>query len=110
MHSHTVLANPANPQAPGNLQISVQVASVPSSAAITPTASNNFLGASVSGSAGAAAIWSDALQSPVAMGGTSINTNAMVGPAGNSQPLGLMNPFLAINFCIAVNGLFPSRQ
>jgi microcystin-dependent protein len=109
MHSHTVLANPANPQAPGNLQMSVQVAGAASSPVNAPTASNNFLGAS-GGGQGQAAIWSNALGSPVTMGGTSISTNAMVGPAGNSQALDIMNPFLAINFCIAVNGLFPPRQ
>jgi microcystin-dependent protein len=109
MHSHTVLANPANPQAPGNLQMSVQVASTASSPVNTPSTSNNFLGAS-GGGPGQASIWSNALQAPVTMGGTSINTNAMVGPAGNSQPLDIMNPFLAINFCIAVNGLFPPRS
>jgi microcystin-dependent protein len=29
--------------------------------------------------------------------------------AGNGQPAGIMNPFLALNFCIAITGIFPSR-
>ncbi len=108
-HSHTVLANPANPQASGNLQVSVQVAGEAATPVNAPTATHNVLGAGGSGPA-AAAIWSTALNSPVNMAGVSVNNNAMVGMAGNSLPLEIMNPFLAINFCIAVNGLFPSRQ
>jgi microcystin-dependent protein len=30
--------------------------------------------------------------------------------AGSSFPLGIMNPFLGINYCIAMEGIFPSRN
>jgi microcystin-dependent protein len=30
--------------------------------------------------------------------------------AGGGQPHNNMQPFLAVNFCIAVNGIFPSRS
>jgi microcystin-dependent protein len=33
-----------------------------------------------------------------------------IGLAGNSIPFSIMPPFLVINFCIALNGLFPSRN
>jgi microcystin-dependent protein len=33
-----------------------------------------------------------------------------IGLAGNSKPFSIMPPFLVINFCIALNGLFPSRN
>lgn len=33
-----------------------------------------------------------------------------VGPAGNSQPHNIMSPFLAVRFCIALQGVYPSRQ
>jgi microcystin-dependent protein len=58
---------------------------------------------------------------PVKTGGTPANaytTNApqnqtmaagMVGPAGNNLPHNNMMPFLTLNFCIAVQGIFPSR-
>lgn len=108
-HNHTVLANPANPQAAGNLQVAVQVAGTASAPLIAPTATNNVLGASGTGQA-SAAIWSNAMTGPVNIAGVSINTNAVVGTAGSNLPVEVMNPFLAINFCIAVNGLFPSRQ
>ena len=34
---------------------------------------------------------------------------AMVGAAGQSQPHPNMQPFLVVNFCIALEGIFPSR-
>lgn len=108
-HNHTVLANPGNPQAAGNLQVSVQVAGTASSPVNAPTTANNVLGASGNGQQ-QAAIWSSAMAAPVNMAGVSVNTNAMVGTAGNNLPVDIMNPFLALNFCIAVNGIFPSHQ
>lgn len=108
-HSHTVLANPGNPHASGNLQVTVQAAGTASNPATIPTTTNNVLGASGTGQQ-AAAIWSDALTQPVDMAGVAINTNATVGTAGNNLPVETMNPYLALNFCMAVNGIFPSRQ
>jgi microcystin-dependent protein len=31
-------------------------------------------------------------------------------PSGGSQPLNIQNPFLGINYCIAIQGIFPSRS
>jgi microcystin-dependent protein len=31
-------------------------------------------------------------------------------PAGGSQPISIMNPYLGINYCICVAGIFPSRN
>jgi microcystin-dependent protein len=36
------------------------------------------------------------------------NTN--VGITGNNQPFSILNPYLCINFCIALEGIFPSRN
>ncbi|AXQ29313.1 phage tail protein [Solimonas sp. K1W22B-7] len=35
---------------------------------------------------------------------------ATIGLAGGNQPFGIMPPFLALNFCIALEGIFPSRN
>lgn len=83
--------------------LQVQVAGTPSSPATAPSTTNQYLGAS-GGGAGSASIWSDALSESVPLGG------AQAGMAGGSQPVGIMNPFLAINFSIAMLGLFPSRS
>jgi microcystin-dependent protein len=37
-------------------------------------------------------------------------TSATVQPAGGSQPVAIRQPFLAINFIIALEGIFPSRN
>lgn len=34
----------------------------------------------------------------------------MIGPAGNSQPVSTLSPYLTMNYCIATSGVFPSRS
>jgi microcystin-dependent protein len=34
---------------------------------------------------------------------------AAIGHAGSSQPVGVLPPFLTLNFCIALAGIFPSQ-
>jgi microcystin-dependent protein len=41
--------------------------------------------------------------------GTAMNAGA-IGRSGGSQPLGIIQPFLCLNFCIALQGIFPSRN
>jgi microcystin-dependent protein len=31
------------------------------------------------------------------------------GPSGNSQPVGIVDPYLGLRFCIATQGIYPSR-
>jgi microcystin-dependent protein len=40
--------------------------------------------------------------------GTTLNLNA-VGPAGGDQPHNNMQPYLTLNFCIALQGVYPPR-
>jgi microcystin-dependent protein len=76
----------------------------------TPTATNSFIGTSGTGP-GAANIYSDQLgASPVALQGVTTTISGTVSPAGSSTPMAIMNPFLAINFSIALQGFFPSRN
>jgi microcystin-dependent protein len=42
------------------------------------------------------------------LGGGSANLTAQ--PIGTGQPFGKMPPYLAINLCIAIQGIFPSRS
>lgn len=92
---------------PVTAKASVSVAGVGQAQASTPTATNNILGASTAGP-GTANIWSDANSTPIDMGGVSCSVE--VGMAGSNLPFSLMNPYLALNFCVAVQGLFPSRN
>jgi microcystin-dependent protein len=50
------------------------------------------------------------LYHPYASGATVAMRAGLVGNAGSSQAHSNMQPFLAINFCIALTGIFPSRN
>lgn len=41
--------------------------------------------------------------------GTVMNTT-MIGNMGNNQPVSNLQPFTVLNFCIALQGIFPSRS
>jgi microcystin-dependent protein len=41
--------------------------------------------------------------------GTAMNAG-MIGNTGGSQPFGILQPFLVLNYCIALQGIFPSRN
>ena len=46
----------------------------------------------------------------MAAGSVTVSGNVTIQNNGGSQPFSIMNPFLTINFCIALVGLFPSRS
>ncbi|MBT2340732.1 MULTISPECIES: phage tail protein [Pseudomonas] len=88
----------------------LQLANPASNPANTPTATNSFIGTSGTGP-GAANIYSNQIgASPVPLKGVTTTVSGTVAPTGNGLPMAIMNPFLAINFSIALNGLFPSRN
>ncbi|MCI0993897.1 phage tail protein [Pseudomonas corrugata] len=88
----------------------LQLANPASNPLNAPTATNSFIGTSGTGP-GAANIYSDQLgASPVPLKGVTTTVSGTVAPTGNGLPMAIMNPFLVINFSIALNGLFPSRN
>ncbi|WP_053148925.1 phage tail protein [Pseudomonas sp. P97.38] len=88
----------------------VQLANPASNPANAPTPTNSFIGTSGTGP-GAANIYSDQVgATPVPLKGVTTTVSGTVAPTGNGLPMAIMNPFLAINFSIALNGLFPSRN
>lgn len=109
-HSHGVTTT-ATATSTGALQ----VAGTGSNASTTPSATNNILGASGAGGPPSAAIWSDKLSNPVTLANpesinTTLNVNVTVQPSGGSQPLPIRNPYLGMNFIIALEGIYPSRN
>jgi microcystin-dependent protein len=98
MHTHTATA-----------AATFAVAGTPSNPAATPSETNNILGASQAGGPLSAAIWSDALNSPVTLGNTE-TVSVTVEPTGGGQPVPIRDPFLGTNFIIALEGIFPSRN
>jgi microcystin-dependent protein len=88
----------------------LQLANPASNPVNTPTATNSFIGTSGTGP-GSAAIYSDQVgASPVSLQGVTTTVSGTVSPTGNGLPMTVMNPFLAINFSIALQGIFPSRN
>ncbi|MEX0167307.1 tail fiber protein [Pseudomonas brassicacearum] len=88
----------------------LQLANPASNPVNTPTATNSFIGTSGTGP-GSAAIYSDQIgASPVPLQGVTTTVNGTVAPTGGNMPMAVMNPCLAINFSIALQGYFPSRN
>lgn len=79
-----------------NVRIPVTSASEDSSA------TNNYIGNAVNDTFGPAASPTASLGSPVVSGATAM--------AGGSQPFSILNPYLTINYSIALQGIFPSRN
>ncbi|GGY24781.1 phage tail protein [Paludibacterium paludis] len=98
VHTHTSSA----------MQVAFQAAGTPTptTPASAPSAANPYLGASGAGT-GLATIWSTALNNPVAVKGLSVS--GATDATGGNTPVSVLNPFLALNFCIAINGLYPVR-
>ena len=44
------------------------------------------------------------------LGGVTTSISGQTGAQGGSQPLPVRNPYLGLNMCIALQGVFPSRQ
>lgn len=42
--------------------------------------------------------------------GAAVEAGGNTGIAGGSQPVPLLNPYLTLNYCIALEGIFPSRN
>jgi microcystin-dependent protein len=110
MHSHG-----ATTTATATSTGSLQVAGTGSNASTIPSTTNNILGASSTGGPPSAAIWSDQLSTPVTLANpeainTTLTVNVTVQPAGGSQPLPIRNPYLGMNFIIALEGIYPSRN
>ncbi len=79
-----------------NVRIPVTAASEDSSA------TNNYIGNAVNDTFGPAASATNSLGAPVVSGSTAL--------AGGSQPFSILNPYLTINYSIALQGIFPSRN
>jgi microcystin-dependent protein len=45
-----------------------------------------------------------------APGGADVMVGGNTGITGGSQPFSIMNPYLTLNYCIALEGIFPSRN
>jgi len=105
-HTHTATFTPSGGGS------GITVSSNTAGNVTVPTATHNVLGGSPSGPTGGA-IWATSTPAPtIPLGGGSGSSGGTVTNAltGNSVPLPIMNPFLAVNFSISLFGIFPSRN
>jgi microcystin-dependent protein len=101
-HTHTLTSITAS--------TTVQLANPASNPATTPTATNSYIGTS-GGGPGSANIYSDAQgASAVPLKGVATSISGTISPAGTGLPMAIMNPYLVLNFSIALQGIFPSRN
>jgi microcystin-dependent protein len=97
-HNHMLVAGPST-----GPKVSSQVG-----VDATPSSTNNVLGQLTDPSLGATNNFYTN-QAP----DTHLNNGSGVpglAPSGGSQPVNIMQPFTTINFCIALQGLYPSRS
>ncbi|HEX7644032.1 MAG TPA: tail fiber protein [Burkholderiaceae bacterium] len=115
-HNHPATFTPSGG---GSVSVSVKALSTPPSTtpySTAPSTSNNTLAASPAGTGFAAQIWAPSSSTPdIPLNGVTATSSGgggtvAVGMTGSSLPINLMNPYLALNFCIAMNGIFPSRN
>lgn len=79
-------------------------------ATIAPTTDNAFIGASTSGPTSANIFSPNAGTAPILQKGVATAISGTMQPVGGSLPLDSMNPFLVLNFSIALQGLYPTRD
>ncbi|MBX8537223.1 tail fiber protein [Pseudomonas cichorii] len=78
---------------------------------IVPTATNCYVGGTTAGPTSANMFAPDlGTDAPIVQKGVSTAITGTMQPVGGGLPLDSMNPFLVVNFSIALQGLFPTRN
>jgi microcystin-dependent protein len=71
--------------------------------------SDNGTNAFASGNS-TANIYSEPIQTNSSVGGITTTIGGTTSPIGNNIPVSIRNPYLAMNHCILLNGIYPSRN
>lgn len=90
---------------PSHTHASTLTASMPanSGAGNADTPNGNIPAGSASAENYAAPASANGTMAPITLGGT-------ISPTGGNQPISLMQPYLVLTFCVALEGIFPSRN
>ncbi len=56
------------------------------------------------------AAYSSAFTQGQAMNNAAVRITGTTDPTGSNLPINIQNPYLVMNYCIALNGIFPSRN
>lgn len=116
-HSHTATFTGTGGGSSTPLSVTVSVSQDKSNNVADPDATHRYLGPVVPGGPDISTMWTNTLTTPVNLAGVTVSGGGggitggtvAVGVSGGSQPFSLMNPSLALNFCMAVSGLYPER-
>jgi len=113
-HNHTLIS-PGNAAITGTITATMNVSDTSVSPGSTPD--GQFLGPDASGAgtyAASATSGATLNASAVSVNTTGLSANlgtsVSIGIAGGSQPLSIVQPYLGLNFIIAVEGIYPSRN
>lgn len=106
MHAHLATYNPA-----GDTPLAVSIASADTVASVA-TPGGNIPAQGKDARGGVLTDYAPPAAATGTLGGVSLTgTGAItVGVAGGSQPTPILQPFLVVNFIIALEGIFPSRN
>ena len=100
MHTHSF-----TPGGAGALMVSSAVGTTP-----TPSATANTLGALEDPNTGATNNAYNNATPDITLNTGSSGGGGTIGMSGGSQPFSVLQPFQVVNYCIAIQGLFPSRN
>lgn len=110
----TLLSSNLPPQAisTANLTVATTIGlgTAPNNAVTAPTATNAYIGASAPSGPPSAGIFSEQPAATVPLKGVSSTIGGTLVTPGSSLPVSVLNPYLAVNFSIALVGLYPSRN
>ncbi len=116
MPQHTHIATFTPSGGGGSVGVTINASTNTTGNSNIPNAANNVLGGAPASGQGATHTWAVAGSGTVPIGGVTVTgggggggtvTNANT---GGSVPTAIRNPYLALNFSIALFGLFPSRN
>jgi microcystin-dependent protein len=102
-HTHTLVAGTAA----GQVSVSTVINAL-NGGTISNESDNG--GNSFSSGGATANMYSEPGGTPSAIGGITTTISGSTGLAGNNQAFGIRNPYLGINMCICMEGIFPSRN
>lgn len=119
LHSHDATFTGTGGSAGSPLSVTISVSQNVAGNVNIPNATHNILGGAETGSNEPANLWSTNVPTPsVSLGGVNVQGGGggitggtvSVKTTGGSQSTDIRNPFLALNFCIALEGNYPMKS
>ncbi|GAB0056268.1 hypothetical protein SIID45300_00573 [Candidatus Magnetaquicoccaceae bacterium FCR-1] len=118
IHSHPATFTGTGGGSGSPVSVTVNVSKNTTGNQSSPDATHAYLGPVESMNGDSLTMWSGTLTNPVNLAGVTVSGGGggitggtvAVGTAGGGASVKLLNPYLALNFCIALGGVFPTSQ